>query len=439
MSSELPAPAVSTSPLGKEFITAFMQNGLSRGSRGDFKLLIRGYVPATSVTISMMHSQLRVAVQANAGETLSVKIPPEAEMVGTGIFDNTLAIRADREISVLSLSYKSYSAETTVVYPMTSLGTEYYIVTPTVGTDQYREFAIIAWEEPTSVDVFLKGSVVFQGKQYLRGSKMTIALQPYQAVQLQSSVDVSGTRIVSQKPVAVYSGHTCVSRQVQCDHVCEQLLPVSSWGTHFIIPSFPLDTEYDIVYVSTSQSTRVEAQTGESKSIRNLPAARAVLYGIQGSTALSLSASSGIQVTYFCDGGTHGNLKYDPFFMGIPDTSSYCQAYNIYGHDQFENYALIISKSSETSGITLDKRPLHGLQWNVVRGTDYSWASHKLSQGFSVHTIEHPSSPFGLLSVGVGNEKAYGSPALCANGKTWICAFFFSSTRLCFYSFKEFC
>ncbi|XP_061452966.1 IgGFc-binding protein-like [Rhineura floridana] len=414
MSSMLPV-TVSSSSLGKDFVTAFMQNGLPRMLQGDFKLFITGYVPATSITISMKQPALRVVVKVNPGETLSVKIPPEAEMIGSGIFDNTLTVRADNDISILSLSYKPHTADTSIVYPMTSLGTEYYVVTPNVGTDRHREVAIIAWEEPTSVDVYLKGAVTFQRKVYPRGSKLTISLGPYQAAQLQSDVDLSGTKIVCQKPVAVYSGHTCVSRQVQCDHVFEQLLPVSSWGTNFIIPSLPFNMEHDIVYVSTSQKTHIDTQTGQRKSRRDLPSARAVLYGIQGTTALSLSASSGIQVMFFSDGGTNGNLRYDPFFMAIPDVSSYCQAYYIYGHDHFENYALLIAKSTETSGITLDKRPLRGLQWNLVSGTEYSWASRSLGQGYTVHTIEHPTSPFGLLSVGIGNEKGYGSPAVCAN------------------------
>ncbi|XP_060113626.1 IgGFc-binding protein-like [Heteronotia binoei] len=402
-----------SSPLGKEFAIAFMQNGLQRTSQGDFKLIISGYAPNTSVTINMERPALRAKTQVNDGQFLSVTIPHEAEMVGTDLFDNAVIVRADKDISILSVNKKPSSVDTTIVYPVTTLGTEYYIITPTVGTDRYGEFAIVAWEEPTSIDVYLKGTVTFQGKTYYRGSKISIALNPYQAVQLQSEVDVSGTKIVSQKPVAVYSGHTCITRKISCDHVSEQLLPVSGWGTNFIVPSLPFDTEHDIVYVSTSQNARVDALTGMRKSSRTVVGAQSMFYGIQGSTAMSLSASSGIQVIFFCDGGTHGHLRYDPFFMAIPPVTSYCQAYNIYGQDQFENYALIIAKSSETSGITLDKRQLRNLQWKPIPGTEFSWASHSLGSRYTVHKMEHPTSPFGLLSVGVGLEKAYGSPAIC--------------------------
>ncbi|CAM5175576.1 unnamed protein product [Eretmochelys imbricata] len=401
--------------LGREFITAFMQNGLQQTLNSDFRLLITGYAPATLITISMKKPALRVSLQVNAGQTATVIIPPNAEMVGAKVFDNTVVVRADYDVSVLSLNSKPNSADTTPVYPVQSLGMEYYVVTPTMRMDRYGEVAIVAWEGPTTVDVHLKGAVIFQGKTHLGGSRLTIKLEANQAVQLQSPVDISGTKIISQKPVAVYVGHTCVTRSIQCDHVSEQLLPVSSWGTTFIVPPLSFEMQSDIVYVSTSQATEVEVQVGMSKSSRELLAAKAVQYRIPSSNALYFSASAGIQVIFFCDGGTKGNIRYNPFFMAIPAVSSYCQSYHIYGHKEFENYALIIAKTSESAGVTVNKRPLRNVLWRPVAGTEYSWAEYSLGKGFQVHNVEHASSPFGLLSVGIGNQKAYGSPAICAS------------------------
>ncbi|XP_044847500.1 IgGFc-binding protein-like [Mauremys mutica] len=401
--------------LGREFITAFMQNGLQQTLKSDFRLLITGYAPATLITISMKKPALRVPVQVNAGQTATVLIPPDAEMVGAKVFDNTVVVRADNDVSVLSLNSKPNSADTTPVYPVHSLGTEYYVVTPTMGTDRYGEVAIVAWEGPTTVDVHLKGAVIFQGKTHLGGSRLTIKLEANQAAQLQSPVDISGTKIISQKPVAVYVGHTCVTRSNQCDHVSEQLLPVSSWGTTFIVPPLSFEMQGDIIYISTSQATEVEVQAGMSKSSMRLPAENAVQYRTPSSNALYFSTSAGIQVIFFCDGGTKGNIRYDPFFMAIPAVSSYCQSYHIYGHNEFENYALIIVKTSESAGVTIDKRPLPNVLWKPVPGTEYSWAEYSLGTEFQVHNVEHASSPFGLLSIGIGNQKAYGSPAICAS------------------------
>ncbi|CAM4677740.1 unnamed protein product [Lepidochelys olivacea] len=432
--------------LGREFITAFMQNGLQQTLNSDFRLLITGYAPATSITISMKKPALRVSLQVNAGQTATVIIPPNAEMVGAKVFDNTVVVRADYDVSVLSLNSKPNSADTTPVYPVQSLGMEYYVVTPTMRMDRYGEVAIVAWEGPTTVDVHLKGAVIFQGKTHLGGSRLTIKLEANQAVQLQSPVDISGTKIISQKPVAVYVGHTCVTRSIQCDHVSEQLLPVSSWGTTFIVPPLSFEMQSDIVYVSTSQATEVEVQVGMSKSSRELLAAKAVQYRIPSSNALYFSASAGIQVIFFCDGGTKGNIRYNPFFMAIPAISSYCQSYHIYGHKEFENYALIIAKTSESAGVTVNKRPLRNVLWRPVAGTEYSWAEYSLGKGFQVHNVEHASSPFGLLSVGIGNQKAYGSPAICASDpcRTLNCreketCRIKNSQAICFYDYMGTC
>ncbi|XP_006036205.3 IgGFc-binding protein-like isoform X1 [Alligator sinensis] len=391
-----------------------MQNGLHQTLNSDFKLFITGHSPAAAIAISMKSPGLRIAAQVRLAQTIHVKIPPQAEMVGSKSFENAVVVRADGDISMFAVNEKPDSVDATVIYPVSSLGTEYYVVTPTVGTDRYGEFVVVAWDEPTSVDIHLKGAVTFEGRMHPRNSMLTLHLQAFQAAQLQSPVDISGTRIVAQKPVAVYSGHTCVTRYVHCDHVAEQLLPVSSWGTRFIVPPLPFETQSDIVYISTSQKTLVESQHGGLRSHRGLPGGRATLYGIQASTALSLSANAGIQVTFFCDGGVKGSVAYDPFFMAIPDISSYCQSYHIFGQENFENYALFMVRTAETAGLMLDKRPLRNLPWKPVPGTEYSWADYNLGRKFSIHNVEHATSPFGLLSVGIANQKAYGAPAICA-------------------------
>ncbi|XP_074710546.1 IgGFc-binding protein-like [Strix uralensis] len=402
--------------LGEDFVVAFMQNGLQQTLNSDFKLLITGYSPFTSVTISMKKPGLRMAVQVTTGQTILVKIPPQAEMVGSKTFDNTVVVRANNAISLVMVNEKPTSVDSTVVYPVHSWGTEYHVVTPNVGTDRYGEFVVAAWDEPTTVDVHLKATVTYQGQSYPRGSVLPIRLEPFQAAQLQSPSDMSGTRIVAQKPVAVFTGHTCLARFTHCDHLAEQLQPVASWGTTFIVPPLPFETQSDIIYVSTSQPTRVESQHGVTKTVRELRPSRSTLYGLQALNTLYLSANAGIQVIFFADGGNKDAVSYDPFFMTIPDVSSYCHSYNIFALDGYDNYALLIAKTSETSGMMLNKTPLRNVAWKPVPGTDYSWAGQSLGTQFAVHTVEHKTSPFGLLNVGIREQKAYGSAAVCDSG-----------------------
>ncbi|XP_067172890.1 IgGFc-binding protein-like [Apteryx mantelli] len=390
-----------------------MQNGLQQTLSSDFKLLLTAYSPSTSVTISMKQPRLRMTVQATTGQTVLVKIPPQAEMVGSKAFDNAVLVQATNDISVLMVNEKAASGDTAVVYPQRSWGTDYYVVTPNVGTDRYGEFVVAAWDEPTAVEVHLKAPVTYQGRAYPRGSVLPLQLEAFQAAQLQSAADMSGTRIVAQKPVAVYAGHTCLARFTQCDHLAEQLQPVSSWGNTFIVPPLPFKAHSDIVYVSTAQAARVQSQHGAARTIRELRPARSTLYGLQAPNSLYLSANAAVQVIFFSDGGHGDALPYEPFFMTIPDVSSYCHSYVIFSQDHYDNYAVMIAKTEETAAIKLNKSPLRNVLWKPVPGTDYSWAGHRLGGRFAIHTVESEASPFGLLSVGLGEQKTYGSVAIC--------------------------
>ncbi|CAM5176236.1 unnamed protein product, partial [Eretmochelys imbricata] len=409
-------PTSCSGPQGTEFITVFMQNHLPRYGSKDFKLFITGYIPGTFVTISVNKAEFLVTITANPEQTVSVMIPVFVELAGSNKFDHTVIIRADHEISILALNYKTYTADTTVVYPVQRLGTEYYVVTPLGKPDGLNKlFAVVAWKDPTIVEVYLKGAVTFQGETYRAGTKLVIPLGAYQAVQLQSRDDLSGTRIVSQNPVAVYSGHVCVAKHTKCDYVSEQLLPVSGWGTTFIVPPLSFQPKFDLVYVAASQYTHIDYQSGRARASKDLVAGQVVTFEIKFPSPLYISASAGIQVVFFCAGGSKGKIVYDPFFLMIPDVSGYCQTYNIHGQDQFENYAMITAKTSESGGITIDKEPLENITWRPIPGTGFSWAEYNLGKGFKRETMEHPISPFGLLSIGIASKSGYGSPAIGAS------------------------
>ncbi|XP_059575337.1 IgGFc-binding protein [Alligator mississippiensis] len=396
-------------PLGTEFITTFIQNGL--GHPGNPMLFITAYTHPTAVTVSVNQVVYKV-VTIPAGQTIMVTLSPQTELKGIRKFDNTVTIRAEKKVSVLSFNSKEHSADTSIVYPARSLGKEYYVMTPLLGPRTTTEFAIVAWQEPTTVDISLEGHVTYEREKYLPGRKLTLQLNAYQAVQLQSYEDLSKTRITSGKPVAVYSGaYVCGGKRIQCEHVSEQLLPVSSWELSFIVPPLPFKTEGDSVYLLASQGTEVHLLNGEAESSRFIEGKEMVKYPV--SQPLVISANSGVQVLFFSSGGKKGSMIFEPFFMTIPGLSSYCQSYNIYGHNQFENYALIIARTSATTGITFDKKPLDSVTWNAITDTEYSWAEYSLGKGFSTHSMEHPTAPFGLLSIGIGDHKGYGSPATC--------------------------
>ncbi|KAJ7304148.1 hypothetical protein JRQ81_011677 [Phrynocephalus forsythii] len=396
---------------GKQFIAAFMENFETRGpTETSLQLFLTGYNNSTPVTVTLTKTSTRKNYVLKEGEMMPLEISLATEMKGSGIFDHSVLIQADMDISVVLYNRKLYSVATTAVHPVHELGTEYYIITPvgTMSKTYLKEFAIIAWQTPTEVDIHLKGNVIFDGESYSAGSKLTISLSAFQAAQIQSSDDLSGTRILASAQVAVFSGHVCVQENYYCDHVVEQLLPVSSWGTTFVVPPVFVQDNGDKAYVVASKSTRVHYQAGESKHYQDMAAGEVLQFEVQGPQALHISANAGIQVLLFFPGMKVGIRGDDPFLINIPSISSYGLSYYIDGLDKFANYIMIIAKSSEISSITADKAALTGIQWSAVPGSDYSWGEGRWATATKTVSLEHPRVPFGVLIFGTRNYEGFG-------------------------------
>ncbi|XP_078143106.1 IgGFc-binding protein isoform X1 [Centroberyx gerrardi] len=393
---------------GREFAVSFMQNYLPRYDTPRFQLYITALQTDAKVTVKVPPLNFKQERTVKAGEGVTISIPIGVEMYGSQKSSNTVRIEASADVTVSYLSYKLFTADTSVVYPVTEWGTEYFIFTPahsSFGTS--KEFSVTNGKEKNKVEVFPSGYIAFQGRVYASGNRLVIDLQPYESVQLQSNCDLSGSRVASQHPVAVFTGHTCTLHFSKCNHVVEQLLPVSSWGSNFIVPPLSFQRKYDSVYIQASQPTRVTVQKGKRKDILNLKRGQSKDIRIHHPEALSIQADHGIQVLLL--------FTLYPFLMTILPTNRFCSSYSLEAQKGFKNQALIVAKNSALAELRIDGVTLpRTVQWRKVAGTDFSWAemSYKPSPN-SRHTVSSSGSRFAVYSIGVSQMNGYGAPAQC--------------------------
>ncbi|XP_050843022.1 IgGFc-binding protein-like isoform X2 [Serinus canaria] len=414
----LHAPSITSemSPphLGDEFLVAFLQNGDQRTLRSDFRLLLlTGPSPSTTATISMKRPGLRMTVQAAANQPVLVKIPPQAEMVGSQIFENAVVVKTTAAVTAVMVNDKPTAADSAVVIPVHRWGTEYHVVTPNPGPTRNAQFVVAAWDQPTTVNIHLNADITFRGRLHRRGSSLTIPLEPFQAAQIQSAADLSGTRVVAQRPVAVFSGHTCVGRLSRCDHVVEQLHPITQWGKSFLVPPVPFQGQSNLIYITADQPTRVTGHSEITKTTREIQPNHSLLYGTQSPQGLFLTSEAGVQVFLLGSGENSGAITFEPFFVSIPDITGYCNSYSVVALEGYDNRILLVVKTAETSGILLNKRPLGSVAWQQIPGTDYSWVGINLGSGFGIHRVEHETAAFGVWNVGMGQGKRYGAEGAC--------------------------
>nr|XP_019957505.1 PREDICTED: IgGFc-binding protein-like [Paralichthys olivaceus] len=406
-------------PAGREFATSFMQNLGGDGKDSRFSVEVAALPSSQGSTNVKVTAVGEVKVmEIEPGKSVSFKLPDSVEMKGSKKSHQTVLIEASQDVSVTSLNFKQFTADTSVVYPVKDWGTEYFIFTPPSSqSDGFKEFSITNHKEPNTVEISLQGSVKFLGRYYRRGSKMTIKLEAFEAVQIQSQEDLSGTKVVSHLPVAVSSGHSCVQKFTSCNHVYEQLLPVNSWGKEFIIAPLPYHnifmSPYDNVYVQASQPTRISMNF--NGHVQNYSMHAGETYELQSywPNAIYLTSDKGVQVLFEFNGGPVDSYDYaDPFLMTILPTSHFSTSYALKGLGDFYNNIIAVARNKDLGDIKIDPKPQsENFDWHKVDGSDFSWAEMQYSTRANFYQISHPNSPFGVYSFGVAYANGYGSPA----------------------------
>uniref|UniRef100_A0A3Q3INE2 VWFD domain-containing protein n=1 Tax=Monopterus albus TaxID=43700 RepID=A0A3Q3INE2_MONAL len=402
---------------GREFVLSFLQNYNTNYDTPCFKLLITAIQPNAKVVVQVPTLKFKEEKILNTGDGITVSLPAAVEMSGIVKSLNTVRIEASADVSVSSFSSKLYTGDTSVVHPITDWGTEYVIFTPEGSpAGSFKEFAVTNGKESNKIEISPYGLIKFEGKAYRLGSRMVIDLQPYESIQLQSEEDLTGTQVTSQRPVAVFTGHTCTWQFSRCDHVYEQLLPVSSWGSNFIVPPLKHQTKYDSVYLQASQPTQATVQLGNREQTIRLVKGQRTEFRFTNPLTMSLKCDHGIQVLLLFNGVTlDGGKFYDPFLINILSTDQFCTSYSLEALEGFENQALFVAQTKATAELRIDGANLADVQWKPVTGTDFSWAfmPYSTTSGKSRHTVSSSGSKFGLYSIGVGQMTGYGSPAQC--------------------------
>ena len=163
--------------------------------------------------------------------------------------------------------YRS-TADTFLIMPYSILCvTEYvyYAISVSDGLNTNRSVVLIVGNEnDTKVTLTVTQYTTINVDRYNvelpPNQQYSFVIRALQTVYVASYNDLSGTKIVTDKPVSVFSGHECAnlpSNIVSCDHLIEQILPITLWGTeHYTMPL--ASKPYTIKILAAHDSTNVD-------------------------------------------------------------------------------------------------------------------------------------------------------------------------------------
>ena len=273
----------------------------------------------------------------------------------------------------------------------------------------------------------------------------TVTIQRFQTFYLQvRGGDISGTRIIANKPISVFSGHECANVPLAgepCDILIEQLQPIDTWGTEVV--TVPLRTRSgDVLKVFASQdSTTVnvtytnissgmvtsDSFTLNRNGFRELGGTSIVATGAIGDFAL-IQSNNPIAVFQFSRSFiTDNNIISDPFMLSVPYCEQYRDSYavapapfnetiegTVSGRVAYVNYTNIAVPAEyfNASLITVNNNPINASEFRPIRRADNSiWgygAQLLLDEGAQVIRHQNPNAVLSVTLYGFSNQMSWG-------------------------------
>lgn len=308
--------------------------------------------------------------------------------------------------------------------PTPALGTEYYVMAYNPWLQS--QLAVVATQDGTIIDIISSTTFRFMTSTIVTdGQRIRVAVNRLQAVQLQCpECDFTGTRIVSNKPIAVMSGNRCASVPVgvsSCDHLVEQLPPVRQWGKTFV--AVPLMGRSQIAGNRFRiLAARYGTEVGVGANHVKLKPGEYHDFQLASNETTLVVSNQPIMVAQFSSGFEADNITGDPSMTLVPPLEQRVRkaqfvTYNMTREkSKVDNYITIYANCDDFDDIELDGRQITTIpdaSYQPIELTYYCVSSLKISrQGLHMLTTRTNDTSFAAILYGFAAYNSFAHPAV---------------------------
>ena len=279
----------------------------------------------------------------------------------------------------------------------------------------HSAISIVAIANDTNISINLTANAtVFQ--PYSRGDRVIVHAKKGQPIPILSEKgDLTGTEIVANKPLAVYSGHECATvpnRKRFCDQIVEQIPPVSALGKKYIVSPFAGRLGGAIVKIlGTYSPTTVKVTCNESTTTLSLQSAQFHQFATPADKACYISSTRPILVTQMSTGGGTEEQG-DPSMVVVPPIERFSTRSVIYSFpndNAVRHYISVIApyKSLKRNSITIDGNPINKTDIVHLPGTGQSFFVARITVTGGIHKLLSKRERFGVVAYGFGPSTGY--------------------------------
>jgi hypothetical protein len=409
-------------------------------------------------------SEFRLIISTTANGTVPFVVESNAGVIfnGTVMADNPVMVIVPNDRQVLNSDFSNrekgihvYSTGDDSLYIvvenfLTTLNHGVYLAYPSLslGVDQYQYGVVSAGD----ISGFLNSQFLFVGCENdttititptqpitlpmdLQQTSTTVTIQPgipshtitlnrMQTLLVLSVNDLTGTKILSNKPLTVISGHECASiplTEAGCEPFAVQVPPAATWGTQFLLAPFTgRNGPHAFKAISSSDNTTI-AYTCGSESRLSLETS---VFSFFSASYCYLQSTDPIFLTELSFGGTLDN-RGDPSISIVSPLDQYIKSIDFVSlpANTFSSNYISVTVAAEhfaPESILLDDDVI-SCEWEDILDSDSNVVGHGCATSIS-SCLDHPrnhmvshSAENGTLSVLV-----YGFESLPALGYAYL-------------------
>lgn len=229
--------------------------------------------------------------------------------------------------------------------------------------------------------------------------------------------DLTGSRLVADRPVAVFGGHTCAyipTSAQACDHLEVQLPPIQTWGRAYV--SAPMAdgsmSGTNVVRVLPAFESTVVTVSPPQGGVSGGTLSPGQVLEFDATTPFTVSGTSAILVAQYLRGQyatMPESARGDPAMTVLVPSEQFRSEYTFILPSSYnpgtngQNHLLVVRPPG--LAITLDGAPLTAT-FTPIGGSEVAVV---LLDG-GAHTMS-AAMPFGIIAYGLGSFTSYATPA----------------------------
>ena len=437
---------------GNRFVLTFFENYASYDPQLHYSVFITTADSASvSFEVSVPGIGFSISNKTIPGKVTNIQIPVSlTSMSATPVSNRTVIVEAEKgkKIIVYGMNEQVKTADAFLVFPtidgpLNNITRLKYVVGSYITSGSQIGFlAIIPHSKEGTTEVainfHLRGTSyqdTARNTVYFNNSVVFLSLNSSEIVYLRGQGDLTGTVIITDKPVSVFSGLRCsfVPQNIlYCDHLVEQFPPVSTWGTRFVTVPLKGRRAFDVFrFIAANNCTNVILSCMNSSGSHTgswtftLSDAQYHEVNIKSDEYCLVKSTDRLLVIQYsvgrdADGGHTG----DPFMAILPPMGLLSGNLTFANFDSpvhhYSHYVNIIVPAEffQPDEVYFNNIKLSQIASNIsivpiLDGSKVAYYGVQATVGAGSHTLYHanPFAHFSILVYGFAYGASYGYPA----------------------------